>query len=85
MVMLAPNLRAEPLCSGIFLACLLWRLDSNFSGIVLCLFGPPGRYVFRHNLRHGAYRLSIGTSMCFGVLISMSMLLFALTPRVKRK
>ena len=46
--MLAANFRGYPLCSGIFLACLLWRLDSNFSGIVLGLSGLPRWDVFRH-------------------------------------
>ena len=78
---LATDTGKSPFRSGILLARLFWRLDPNFFRVVLRFSGPPRGYL----LRHSAYRLSIGTSMCFGVFISMLMLLFALTPRVKRK
>src|SRR5437773_1644956 len=81
VVVLAGHRGASAFGAGVFLTCLLRRLDPHFLCVVLGYFRPPDRYIFRH--MH-SYRLSIGIS-CEGPLMSMLMSFCACTLRPKRK
>src|SRR6266850_703368 len=63
VIVLATNLRAHPLRSGVFLAGLFWRLDSYFFRVFLSFYCSSSWQVLRHEylpLSHWKYYCTRG-------------------------